>query len=153
MSTNNINCVLAVNAIIINDWKVLLLKHNRPEKAKWKLWLPWWKIEKGESFDEWLAREIKEETGIIIEGCSIKKLCILHDFPETTCKHLYLIIQNRATKNFIFDKQEIQSIDWVSLNDIKTIAISNFRNDRVYKVLCDYIDLKFKKNNFIYSLV
>lgn len=152
MENESVKCVVAVNAIIVYNGKLLLIKHNRPEKAKGKWWLPWGKVDKGENFNEALHREIMEEVGIEIRNTEIKKLAILHDFPETTCKHLYEIKLSENFDRFKFDSEEIQLIDWHDLQ-LLNLKVEDYRNDWVYYVLQDYVKWVFNKNNFIYSIV
>jgi ADP-ribose pyrophosphatase YjhB (NUDIX family) len=40
METESVKCIVAVNAIITYKGKILLIKQNRPEKAKGKWGLP-----------------------------------------------------------------------------------------------------------------
>lgn len=49
-------------AVIIQEWKILLIPQHGDG-----YWLPWWRIELGESIEEALKREVKEETGYDIE--------------------------------------------------------------------------------------
>lgn len=151
MENESIKCIVAVNAILIYENAVLLIKQNRPEKAKGKWWLPWGKVDKGESFLEALHREIYEEVGIEINNAEIKKIAILHDFPETTCKHLYEVKLRHNINEFNFDPEEIQLIERHNLESLD-MQIENFRNDWVYYVLQDYIKWVFNKNKFIYSI-
>ncbi len=151
MSNQPVNCIVAANAIIINQNKFLLIKHNRPERATGKYWLVWGKIEIWETFIEWLIREIEEETGIKVLHTEIKKLCILHESPEITCKHIYLVQRETLDNDFKFDKNEVQSIDWIEWDIVKNMNTNNFRKDRVQKIISDFVDWKFNKWNFIYS--
>lgn len=151
MENESVKCVVAVNAIIIYQGKILLIKQNRPEKAKGKWWLPWGKVDKWEDFMQALHREVKEEVGITIENADIRKLAILHDFPETTCKHLYEIQLKDNIDSFNFDPEEIQSIEWHDLASFN-VKVEDFRNDWVYYLLQDYTKWVFNKNTFIYSI-
>ena len=76
----------------------------------------------------------------------------MHDFPETTCKHIYLINLELEINDFTFDNNEIQSVEWIEWELIQGIDVGFFRNDRVYKLLLDYINWKFNNANFVYTL-
>jgi len=53
----------AVEAIIVRNGSLLFLKRNNiPVKGQW--WFPGGRIRKGESLEEALFREVKEETGL-----------------------------------------------------------------------------------------
>jgi 5'-deoxynucleotidase YfbR-like HD superfamily hydrolase len=79
-----------------------------------------------------------EEVGIEIDKAKIKKIAILHDFPETTCKHLFTVELPDIINNFKFDLDEIQSIEWHDLGAF-SIPVESFRNDWVFYVIKDYI--------------
>ena len=55
--------IVSVEALIsIDDALLFLKRNNEPAKGKW--WFPGGRIRKGESLEEALKREIKEETGL-----------------------------------------------------------------------------------------
>jgi len=55
--------IASVEAIISKDNSLLLLRRqNSPAKGQW--WFPGGRIRKGETFEEALYREVKEETGL-----------------------------------------------------------------------------------------
>jgi colanic acid biosynthesis protein WcaH len=57
--------IASVDAVIVIDNSLLLLRRNNsPAKGEW--WFPGGRIKKGESLEEALRREIKEETGLEI---------------------------------------------------------------------------------------
>lgn len=66
MNTNDTKSVQSVTGIVIKDGKVLLARHTYGV-GKDKLIVPGGYVEKGETPQEALIREYKEETGIIIE--------------------------------------------------------------------------------------
>ncbi len=58
--------IVGVGAVIICDGKILLEKRkNEPGKGKWSI--PGGLVELGESVEETVAREVKEETGLDVE--------------------------------------------------------------------------------------
>ena len=57
--------IVSVEAVIVMGNALLFLKRkNQPAKGQW--WFPGGRIHKGESFEETLYREVKEETGLQI---------------------------------------------------------------------------------------
>lgn len=66
MNTNDTKSVQSVTGIVIKDGKVLLARHTYGV-GKGKLIVPGGYVEKGETPQEALIREYKEETGIIVE--------------------------------------------------------------------------------------
>jgi ADP-ribose pyrophosphatase YjhB (NUDIX family) len=59
----NVMPIPSVEAIVVKDDCLLLLRRrNNPAKGQW--WFPGGRIRKGESLEEALFREVKEETGL-----------------------------------------------------------------------------------------
>ena len=57
--------IASVEAVISKDGSLLFLKRNNcPVKGEW--WFPGGRIRRGETFEEALHREVKEETGLDI---------------------------------------------------------------------------------------
>jgi colanic acid biosynthesis protein WcaH len=57
--------IVSVEAVIVKDDALLFLKrNNEPVKGEW--WFPGGRIHKGESLEQTLCREIKQETGLEI---------------------------------------------------------------------------------------
>jgi colanic acid biosynthesis protein WcaH len=72
--------IASVEALILIDAALLFLKrNNEPAKGEW--WFPGGRIHKGESFEQTLRREVKEETGLEI---STSKLINVYSrvFPQ-----------------------------------------------------------------------
>jgi colanic acid biosynthesis protein WcaH len=59
--------IASVDAVIVmNDALLLLKRKNKPAAGQW--WFVGGRINKGESFEQTLRREVKEETGLEIES-------------------------------------------------------------------------------------
>jgi len=59
--------IVSVEALIIIDGALLFLKrNNQPAKGEW--WFPGGRIWEGESLEEALRREVKEETGLDVSS-------------------------------------------------------------------------------------
>jgi colanic acid biosynthesis protein WcaH len=70
----------SVEAVIVIDGSLLFLKRkNNPAKGQW--WFAGGRIHRGESFEETLHREVKEETGLKIESYRFIK-AYSRVFPE-----------------------------------------------------------------------
>jgi len=62
----NVMPITGAEAMITDDESILFVKRkNAPAKGEW--WFPGGRIRKGESFEDALHREVKEETGIEVQ--------------------------------------------------------------------------------------
>lgn len=60
--------IASVEAVIKMDNALLFLRRkNQPAKGQW--WFPGGRIHRGESFEETLHREVKEETNLEVSSC------------------------------------------------------------------------------------
>lgn len=122
---------------IVKDKKVLLIKHKRKN-----MWLPvGGHVELGESFEEALKREIKEEVNIKIEIKSV--FSILEEDNELTYQYLCLFKGGEIKIN----KKEILEYKWFSESEIKHSSINkdvrkfslmalNLNSHQIFSNLC-----------------
>lgn len=118
---------VAAGAVVIYNAKVLLVRINKP-KDKSGLWgFPGGKLDKGESLDEGMMRELLEETGIQSHLYHYRPLGIIHEKAEATCKHVYLVELKQDVQHFSYDLSEILEIRWVPL-EINLLKEFSFRS-------------------------
>jgi len=106
-------------AVISNDQGQILIDRRRPEGTMGGLWeFPGGKIEKGETVEECIKREINEELGIVIE-VGKHLITIAHTYTHLRvtltvhhCRHLTGIPQ----------PLECDEIRWVSLDELDQFA-------------------------------
>ena len=110
------NYQLTARAIIIHDWKILLVKH------KWREYfsLPGGKLENAEKIEEWLKRELIEELWVEWE---IWELLFINEFKfedsEKRTIDFFLKVENWADfvwKTWEFAEKELDKIEWKDLN-------------------------------------
>jgi len=147
MESSIVQSIVSVNAIIIYGDEILLQRVVKKNNA---LWFPGGKVEWDESFEEGLFREIQEETGIAPEKYSYEKIAILHEKPQVTCKHIYILKMKEKIENFSFQDTEISDCFWIKLSDIPQ-DIKEYRNWWVYYTLRDYIKGRFSREKFLYQ--
>jgi len=103
--------IVSVEALIVSDGGLLCLKrNNEPVKGEW--WFPGGRIRKGESLEEALRREIKEETGLELSSYKLVNV-YSRVFPERhdmTIAYLCRcspgkIVLNEEHSEFVFFKK------------------------------------------------
>ena len=106
-------------AVIWNDQGQILIDRRRSEGAMGGLWeFPGGKIEKGESVEECIKREINEELGILIE---VGKHLITIDHTYTHLR-VTLTVHHCRHLTGIPQPLECDEIRWVSLDELNQFA-------------------------------
>lgn len=114
MNTIRVTC-----AIILFNQKILVVQRSENMKLPLKWEFPGGKIEKGESEEQCIKREIKEELNIEIELTS----CLSHskfDYPGFSIELIPFVanyvngkIRLAEHKQFLFlEKEELNRLDW-----------------------------------------
>lgn len=82
-------------------------------------------VDEGEESLLAALRELKEETGILAKEL---KFLAEEEIPWNYCKsasvhYWYLYTTSVENEDFIFDKEEVKSMDWYSLEEIKNLQL------------------------------
>lgn len=116
---------LAVSAGIFRDGKILLVRRAR-EPAKGIYTFPGGRVEFGESLTEALAREIREETGLIIEIVGLAGY--REALPPRTGGHGHFVILPFAARwvaNEVALNDELDDARWLSPeNAVKGLQVT-----------------------------
>ena len=121
-----------IGAIIERNGKVLLVKRNtEPFKEYWCL--PGGHIDFGETAEQAVIREVKEETGLTITP----KFLSYRDeiYPDINWHGEVLIFYGKAEGNEDIDGKEISGIRWFDINkalDMK-LAFEHEKTLQIYK--------------------
>ena len=109
-----------VGAVIRDGDRVLLAR--RPEgKAQAGLWeFPGGKIEPGETPEEALARECREELALEIENPSVLR-SVLHRYPEKTIR--LILVECSVRPGSVPVPQEGQSVAWVGPSALARLPV------------------------------
>lgn len=118
------------DGLIIKEGKILLVKRsNDPYKGFWAI--PGGFVEQGETCEEAVAREIKEETGL---EAKVKNLLGVYSAPGRDPRQVITIAYTLSVEGGKVKKsEEATEIGWFPLNDLPPLAFDHA------KIIADYL--------------
>ena len=122
---------LAVSAGIFRDGKILLVRRAR-EPSKGIYTFPGGRVEFGESLTEALAREIREETGLVIEIVGL--IGYREALPAKTGGHGHFVILPFAARWATGDvvlNDELDDARWLTPGDLGGLPITHGLQDTI----------------------
>jgi mutator protein MutT len=127
---------VVVGCLIKNNNKILLLKRGDDEDSYPGLWeLPGGKVEFGESLDQAVKREVREETGLELNSF---QLCGYFQYiinkPDLT-KYAVQINFVAETKQLKVAVTEHTDFKFVTIDELDNFNISGSVKDQITKVL------------------
>lgn len=111
--------IAAVSATIIENGRVLLVRRGRePARGLWSL--PGGSIELGETAREALAREVLEETCLVVEVGDVAGVrdVILRDGETVTGHYVIINFRARAVSGECRAASDAAEVRWVPLEDL-----------------------------------
>ena len=127
---------IRVTGILIENNEILLVKQKLSDKRDWSL--PGGKLERGETIQQGIFREMKEETGLDTEVDSLLYLCDVSSSGNSLLHISFLLRRVGGTISLPtneFDENPINDVKFVSILNLVDYGFSN-----------KFIDLI--KNNF-----
>jgi mutator protein MutT len=113
--------IVRPTGVLIEDKKILIVKQEVTETRNWSL--PGGKLEFGETIEQCLIREIKEETGLDI---SVKELLYVTDrfYRNTHIVHLLFLVEKisgklRSGKDLILETEKIKELTMAPLDKLQ----------------------------------
>jgi len=118
--------VIGVGAVVLDGDRVLLVKRGHaPLKGQWSL--PGGGVEVGETLEQAVAREVLEETGVVIEvGPMVDVLDrISRDIDGRVDHHFVLIdFAARASGGLLRSASDADDAAWVPLSELATYEVA-----------------------------
>jgi len=113
--------IIGVGAVIIKDGKILLEKRkNEPGKGKWSI--PGGLVELGETIEQTVIREVKEETGLEVE--KPKHIDVVDNVvrdDNSEIKYHFVIIDYfvKLKGGTLEARNDAEELRWVPLTDVE----------------------------------
>ena len=136
--------LIGVGAILLRRDRILMAQRGKePLKGWWSL--PGGALEIGESLADGVCREVREETGLIVEPLGVLEIFerIMRDESGAPEYHYVLIdYVCRVTGGTLFPGDDVCAVEWVRRADLPHLQITEgtlgviekaFRNRRQYK--------------------
>jgi 8-oxo-dGTP diphosphatase len=137
MSDERTKIIPVLAALIFNDKNEILIAKRKSFLSRGNLWeFPGGKLKIGESLEECLTREIKEELGIHIK---VKKLwyAINYSYPD---KNIILLAYLAVYVKGVLSLSDHSQVKWISIPNLNLVKFSEADIPLVNKLL----DEKFK---------
>ncbi len=93
-----------VTGVLLNEGKLLIVKQRVSESRKWSL--PGGKLERGETIEEGLLREMREETGLAVRLIKQLYLC---DKTEDGIIHITFLLETDALDGLKLPTNELET--------------------------------------------
>jgi 8-oxo-dGTP diphosphatase len=120
--------VVGVGAVVIDGDRVLLVKRaHEPLKGQWSI--PGGGVELGETISAAVAREVLEETGVVVEVGPIVEVLdrFEHDADGRVLYHYVLIdFLCRASGGVICCASDADAAEWVALDRLAEYGVAEF---------------------------
>ncbi|MGC8812525.1 MAG: NUDIX hydrolase [Candidatus Aenigmatarchaeota archaeon] len=108
---------VVVSCLLEKDGKILLVKRKKSKKAFPSFWgVPTGKVKAGETLEEALIREVKEETGLEVEP--LKLLHITQEFHDNH-HHLVFAFKAKIIGGNLKPKSDVCEARWFKPSEIK----------------------------------
>ncbi len=116
---------IRVTGILIENEKILLVKQKVNDKRNWSL--PGGKLEQGETIEQGIIREMKEETGLDVEIIRLLYLCDV-SASNNTLLHISFLLKRVAGKIELptneFESNPIYDVEFIPISDLLDYGFS-----------------------------
>lgn len=121
---------ISIDAVIVSDAKIILIKRGaNPFKGFWAL--PGGYVEWGESTEDTVSREVREELGLSVESC---ELIGVYSMPSRHPKQVINMAYSVVTSGNPKAGDDALEYEWFSLNDLPNELAFDHK-----KIISDYL--------------
>ena len=121
--------IVAVGAVVLDGNRVLLVRRGKaPLAGEWSL--PGGAVELGETLEDALKRELKEETGLLVEPLRMAAvLDRIHRDGDSTVQYHYVLVDYvcrvaGGELSCASDAADVTDARWVTLEEVRRGAVA-----------------------------
>ncbi|MCR4322841.1 MAG: NUDIX hydrolase [Candidatus Azambacteria bacterium] len=130
---NHITTKVGVYCIIEKDGKILLAQEAKGGiSGTWSI--PGGKVDEGESFEEAVKREVKEETNLDV--FDMEEMSIIQEEPNHTVKHIFIV---KTDGEIAPQEGEILDVRWFSFEEVQEMK-NELRKPWVLTIIEEYFN-------------
>ncbi len=109
---------VVVDAIIVNRGKILLIKRaaHLSNGGKWAI--PGGFLDRDETCEQAVVREVKEETGLIAKSTKLFKITDDPNRKNEDRQNVAFIYEVKADGKINFDPKEVEDAKWFDINNL-----------------------------------
>jgi 8-oxo-dGTP diphosphatase len=128
--------VVGVGAVVIDGTKVLLVRRgHEPLKGQWSL--PGGALELGETLEQGVAREVLEETGLVVVPERMVEVLdrIFREESTNLVRHHYVLIDFlcRVTGGSLHASSDADEVAWVERGELGEYRVASFTQEVIEK--------------------
>lgn len=115
-----------VTGILIENDEILLVQQKVSAKRNWSL--PGGRLERGETMQQGIVREMKEETGLDVEILRMLYVCDV-EVSEYTVLHITFLLKRTGGKIMLptneFDENSIHDVQFIPVKELAQYGFSD----------------------------
>jgi ADP-ribose pyrophosphatase YjhB (NUDIX family) len=127
--------IVGVGAVVLRDGEVLIVRRaNPPRQGEWSI--PGGALERGEKLRDGIAREVLEETGLVVEvGPVLEVFDSIHPDPDGRIRYHYVLVDylchsHSGTALAASDASELR---WARPEELPALGMRQFTIDVILK--------------------
>jgi ADP-ribose pyrophosphatase YjhB (NUDIX family) len=123
--------IVAVGALIIRDRQIVLVRRQQPPLAgEWSI--PGGAVQLGETLHAALKREVREETGLLVEP--VELACVLDRImpdAKNVPEYHYILIDYvcRIAGGNLRAGSDVSDVRWANLDELEPLGVAEFTRD------------------------
>lgn len=122
---NNYNFNIRVTGILMEQGEILIVKQKLSESRNWSL--PGGRLEVGESLEQGVIREFKEETGLVVEVIRLLYVCDVETSGNKVV-HITFLLRRKGGEITLptneFDENPIHDVCFVPISQLTEYGFS-----------------------------